>query len=611
MFHHHHRRRRPARPVRTAMIQPLERRQLLSAVATPNVTVVADAVGTTVTGYTPAQIKAAYGLTGVDFGTTAADGAGQTIAIVDAYNAPNIAADLATFDAQFGLATADLTVVSQTGSTTALPATDASWAQEISLDVEWAHAIAPGAKILLVEAASSSTDDLTTAVNYARNAAGVSVVSMSWGTDEFADETTYDTYFTTPAGHAGVTFVAAAGDDGSGGGAEWPSAAAGVVSVGGTTLTLTSSGTYTSESGWTSGGGGASEYEGQATFQYAVQRTGYRTTPDVSWDADPDTGVAVYDSLASDGSSGWMRFGGTSAGAPQWAAVVAIADQGRALAGAAALDGATNTLPTLYGLYAHGSTYTADYHDVTTGSTSSTISAAAKYDQVSGIGTPKGAALIAALVKSTVSVPLKQATVATPTPTPTRPPRPPGHPGVVVDAAAVSVAPTADAVALADAALADAAVTAASAAPVAIATTAAAAWATPATFATGGFDVDPRALAAVADVGPSPAFTVGAGAAPVAPVSWAASIAEAAPVPVAVPLPADFVAPGLPVASPAMAVATAVPASHPVGLAAVAVGAAAVLWAATEPARDRRRQAAAGGEPLTHRCLVAPGLLRG
>ena len=140
-------------------------------------------------------------------------------------------------------------MVNQTGGSK-LPSTDSGWAGEISLDVEWAHAIAPGANILLVEASSADTTDLMAAVDYARHAAGVSVVSMSWGGSEFfswgggesQSQTTYDPYFTTPAGHQGVTFIASAGDSGSQSGVQWPASSTNVLSVGGTSL-------YTSERG--------------------------------------------------------------------------------------------------------------------------------------------------------------------------------------------------------------------------------------------------------------------------------------------------------------------------------------------------------------------------
>ena len=170
--------------------------------------------------YTPSLLRTAYGLNSLSFGSTTADGAGQTIAIVDAYNAPTLTSDLSTFDNLYGLSAPTLTIESQTGSTTSLPVSAPdkgdSWAEETSLDVEWAHAIAPKANILLVEATTDSDANLYAAVDTARKAAGVSVVSMSWGGDEAStDSANYDSHFTTPSGHQGVTFVASAGDNGA------------------------------------------------------------------------------------------------------------------------------------------------------------------------------------------------------------------------------------------------------------------------------------------------------------------------------------------------------------------------------------------------------------
>ena len=242
-------------------------------------------------------------------GSITGNGAGQTIAIVDAYNDPNIASDLATFDAKFGLPAANLKVVGETGSTK-LPTTDAGWSLEISLDVEWAHAIAPGANIVLVEATSASFSDLLTAVSYAANYSGVSVVSMSWGSNEFNGETSYDSYFTSPAGHTGVTFVASSGDSGV---TSWPSVSSNVLAVGGTTLTLTSSGGYAGETAWSDSGGGVSKYESLPGYQkmIGVSATG-RVTPDVSYDANPSSGFLVYDSVPGNGSTGWINVGGTA-----------------------------------------------------------------------------------------------------------------------------------------------------------------------------------------------------------------------------------------------------------------------------------------------------------
>src|SRR6185436_7654884 len=141
-------------------------------------------------GYTPAQVRHAYGFDNIFFanGTIAGDGAGTTIAIVDAYNNPTIANDLVQFSLAFGLPQANFTKVNQTGGTS-YPANVAGWATEIALDVEWAHAIAPRANILLVEANSNSYNDLMTAVNYAKSVPGVVAVSMSFGGGEFSSET--------------------------------------------------------------------------------------------------------------------------------------------------------------------------------------------------------------------------------------------------------------------------------------------------------------------------------------------------------------------------------------------------------------------------------------
>ena len=176
--------------------------------------------------------------------------------------------------------------------------------------MEWSHAIAPGANILLVQAASQNNTDLMNAVNYARNQPGVSVVSMSWGSPESSSDTQYDSTFTTPAGHTGVTFVASAGDYGDFNNAQntqvgvfWPAAYPNVVSVGGTSLYLNSDGSYAGESAWSGSGGGISQVFAEPSYQQGVQSTGCRTVPDVAYDADPDTGVEIYDTPSVAGST--------------------------------------------------------------------------------------------------------------------------------------------------------------------------------------------------------------------------------------------------------------------------------------------------------------------
>ena len=387
-------------------IEILESRRMLSAsqpVATPQLILSPLAASSALQGYTVSQIRHAYG-----FDQVSGSGSGQTIAIVDAYNDPNIAADLHTFDVKMGIADPpSFSVLSQTGGSVGSVKTDAGWSAEIALDVEWAHAIAPNAKIVLVEANSSSITDLMTGVNTARNLAGVSVVSMSWGGSEFSGQTKYDSILTTPAGHQGVTFVAASGDYGSRWGVSWPSSSPNVLSVGGTTLLTTgAAGTYSTETGWSGSGGGISQVYSEPSYQTGAQSTGGRTNPDVAYNANPNTGFAVYDSIADGGIIGWQVIGGTSAGAPQWAALIAIADQARASAGKASLDGATGTLPTLYSLYsapgsASFSTYTAAFNDITQGRTSPFLAAHAGYDGVTGLGTPKVPQVVAALLGAT------------------------------------------------------------------------------------------------------------------------------------------------------------------------------------------------------------------
>jgi hypothetical protein len=407
----------------------LETRELLS-VATPDFIIVSPQHATATTasgvhpdspppslppGFSPSQIQNAYGFNQIGFASyngNTLPGAGQTIAIVDAYNDPNIYNDLLTFDSQFGLANPNLTVVNQSGHLISKngstsggvtpPSNNVSWAVEESLDVEWAHAIAPGANIVLVEAASASISNLMLAVTTAGTKVGASVVSMSWGGNEFSGETGYDGSFAA----SGVTYVASAGDSGSPTG--YPATSPNVLSVGGTALTLNSSGGYGSETVWKnsygSTGGGISAYEALPSYQVAAVTNNSnipggiptnRATPDVAYDADPTTGFAVYDSY---GGYGWIEVGGTSDAAPQWAALVAIADQGRAQQGLGSLSGVSQTLPMLYQM---PSGY---FNDITSGN-NGTYSAGTGYDLVTGRGTPIANKVINYLVNGSTSPP--------------------------------------------------------------------------------------------------------------------------------------------------------------------------------------------------------------
>jgi hypothetical protein len=343
-------------------------------------------------GFSPQQLRQAYGFNQITFnnGTVKGDGSGQTIAIIDAYSQPNIANDLKTFDLTYGLAAPpSFTVVNQYGGST-LPSADAVWGLEESLDVEWAHAMAPGARILLVEANSTNWSDLLTAINYARNQPGVSVVSLSWGSGEGVNETSYDSYFTTPSGHNGITFVAASGDSGSRGTPLYPSVSPNVLAVGGTQLGLSSTGSYGWETGWPGSGGGISAYEARPPFQKGIvtQAGTRRAVPDVAYNASSASPDAIYDSWVY---SGWVTVWGTSAAAPPWAALVAIANQGRTLDGKPTLDGATQTLPALYQLPSN------DFHDLTAG-INGAYSANPGYDLITGRGSPLADKVVAGLV---------------------------------------------------------------------------------------------------------------------------------------------------------------------------------------------------------------------
>lgn len=337
---------------------------------------------------TPALVRHAYG-----FDQLSGLGSGQTIAIVDAYDHPHIESDLNVFATKFGLAACTTAngCFRKVYASGHKPSADAGWALEIALDVEWAHAVAPAAKIVLVEAASSRFGDLMAAVDVAVKS-GATVVSMSFGGSEFGSETTYDAHFRA----AGVSFVASSGD--SGYGVEYPSASQYVLSVGGTTLQNDAYGNYVGETAWSGSGGGLSSYEPETAGQAAwpLSYAGKRGAPDVAYDADPATGFAIYDSVAYNNQTGWFQIGGTSAGAPQWAGLIAIANGMRKAAGKANLGAAYNAVYT-----AAKSNYGSDVHDVTAGTngTCGTLcTTAGGYDYVTGLGSPRADYLVPALV---------------------------------------------------------------------------------------------------------------------------------------------------------------------------------------------------------------------
>ena len=332
--------------------------------------------------YIPSQIRKAYG-----FDQLAGQGQGVTIAIVDAFDDPNIASDLSAFSAQFGLPQMD----GQGGDPTftkafpqGMPTADPSSAEEISLDVEWAHALAPMANIMLVEVTDltrgNTYGNANSGVNYAKAQPGVVVISNSYGAAEFAGETAFDSNFLPLADHP-VAITYGSGDNGAAG--RYPASSPNVVAVGGTSLaTLSASGRYGYESGWSNSGGGPSLYESRPAFQSGLPFGNTRTIPDVGFDASPSTGVAVYNTYSR---SGWTRVGGNSFASPAWASLIALADQARIANGLPALT-SNEVNAKLYADY-QSSNYLNDFHDITTGNNG--YPAGPGYDLNTGIGTPK------------------------------------------------------------------------------------------------------------------------------------------------------------------------------------------------------------------------------
>jgi len=357
--------------------------------ATPQV------VGPPYAGYlyqTPASIACVYDLVRVVVGcdpntvTRNTSGGGKAIAVVDAYDDPNAAGDLGAFSTQFGLVAPTSSSFQRvfaphggsapgscTGPATQPPsAATYGWDVEESLDIEYAHAMAPEATLYLVEAQSSSDADLFCAVSVAGNlvsAAGGGEITMSWGGGEFSGETPYDSVFSVPK----VVYFASTGD---GPGVEYPSASPNVVAVGGTSVSYSlTTGDKLKENSWQYGGGGQSAYEAKPSYQSSISILSTRGVPDVAAVANPYTGVWVYDTL--EGGS-WYVVGGTSVASPTFAGIVNAAGNFYTSSSA--------ELTTIYGAAK------TDYNDITLGSCGPYMGyfAAAGWDFCTGRGSPKG-----------------------------------------------------------------------------------------------------------------------------------------------------------------------------------------------------------------------------
>jgi subtilase family serine protease len=329
-------------------------------------------------GYTPQNLSSAYEWTDPTGSTWSSNG--RTIAIVDAYDNPSAESDLAVYRSQFSLspcttANGCFRKINQRGGATP-PAGNTGWGQEIALDLDMASAVCPSCKILLVEADSNSLANLGAAVNQAA-AQGATAVSNSYGAGEFFGETSYESYYN----HSGVAVTVSSGD--SGYGVEFPAASRYVVAVGGTSLTTSATARGWSESAWSGAGSGCSSQVAKPSWQ-TDSGCSRRTVADVSAVADPNTGVAVYDSYGSSGGNNWYVFGGTSVAAPIIASVYG-------------LTGVPAAYPASYA-YSHASSF----FDVTSGRNGTCVrgkrntasaylcTAGTGYDGPTGLGTPNG-----------------------------------------------------------------------------------------------------------------------------------------------------------------------------------------------------------------------------
>jgi len=387
---------------------------------------------TTIKGtvYTPAQIRAAYGLSALPAAGASLSaaqkaelGAGQTIYLVDAYHDASALSDLNAFSTKFGLPTCSSVAITSNAKlaaapssctfsqvysstrgtvTTTVPAYNAVWAPESKLDVQWAHAIAPLARIVLIEMPSAMSNAILDANTLAKNL-GPGAVSMSFGSAEAGWASTTDSYFVG----TGMTFVAAAGD--SGAQVLWPAVSPNVLAVGGTSTNVSTTGSRI-EIAWSGSGGGMSAYEALPAWQSGVTPAGggalaRRAVPDVAFNASPMTGEYVAVTLPGKATV-WSAYGGTSIAAPQWAGLVAVANAIRANNAKAAL-GDVHAL--IYkSIAAVPGTYAAAMHDVVEGTngTCATCKAGSGYDQATGWGTPNASQLFQVLtgVSSTQAV---------------------------------------------------------------------------------------------------------------------------------------------------------------------------------------------------------------
>jgi kumamolisin len=332
------------------------------------------------TGETPASLGCVYKIVANPMAgcpktsTSNPRGGSGIIVIVDAFHYPTAQNDMDVFSTTFGLPRAVVHTVFASGQ----PQQDCGWNEEASLDIEWAHAMAPRAVIVLMEAKTNSFNDLMTAVDKANAIiaahGGKGEVTMSWQGGEFGGETALDAHFSGP----GIVYFASSGD--AGGQVGWPSTSPAVVSAGGTTVHRNGAGSFVSEIGWSGSGGGDSGFEARPSFQDAIQNIvgTKRGTPDYSYDADPATGVSVYNTApACGGQLKWQVFGGTSVSSPALAGIVNLTGHFNASSNA------ENT--EIYSNLGNA----ADFRDITQGQAGS-HQAGPGWDFVTGVGSNVG-----------------------------------------------------------------------------------------------------------------------------------------------------------------------------------------------------------------------------
>ncbi len=383
-----------------------------------------------VANYTPQQIRDAYGLTPLPTVWTSLSsaqqaqlGAGQTLYIVDPYDDSELSAELAAFDSQYNLPSCAAMAISTSASlplagasasagctlsmvyTTSAgamsanaPSYDSYWAGQTAIQAEWAHAIAPLARLIVVET-PGPTSTLGPAVSLV-DSMGAGVVSMAWGWTETAGQS--DSMFTT----ADMSYVSGTGTGGAGQ-VQWPAVAPQVLAVGGTSL-ISYASAPRDEVAWTSTGSGSSLYTALPSYQSGVSGLGaYRSVADVAMDADGNTGQIYFAiSPSTPGTSTGYVASGTGIGSAEWAGLIAVADALRAFNGEGPLG---SVPPWLYPLLSNPTQYALAFHDIIAGNDGSCTgcSAATGYDQPTGLGTPKMAGLLAYLTAGTGITPPK------------------------------------------------------------------------------------------------------------------------------------------------------------------------------------------------------------